>query len=378
MYPNLSYLFNDFFNSPLDNWASVFKTYGMSLVFTFGICSIILKSELRRRESIGLINPFICSKYTKWAENIFLIAISAIIGYKIIHIAQNLSIFKTYSREMILSSDGNVIGALSFILCSIGILYYSHEDVEKEKTSFYTLSVHLTIFIVIFALIGNKLFGIFEVNFEEKTLTQIFNESGTNFLGGLFGGMLGGYIFCKLHKIPYHNLLDSIAPVMMLGYAIGRLGCHISGDGCWGIDNNLPKPNWFFLPDWLWSYNYPHNVVDRGTNMVNTIGKYSKVLETPVFPTSLYEAIFGFTMFLILWQMRKKVTKHYVLFICFFLSMGIERFFIEFIRINSKYSFAGLYLSQAQYISLFLIIVSISFLFYRKLRSKYQPISLTK
>jgi phosphatidylglycerol---prolipoprotein diacylglyceryl transferase len=372
MYPNLSYLFNDFFNSPIDNWTSVFKTYGMSLVFTFGICSIILKSELRRRESISLINPFIRSKYTKWAENIFLIAISAIIGYKIIHIAHNLSTFKTYSREMILSSDGSVIGSLSFILCSIGILYYSHEDVEKEKTSFYKLSVHLTIFIVIFALIGNKLFGIFEVNFEGKTLTQVFNESGTNFLGGLFGGMLGGYIFCKLHKIPYHNLLDSIAPVMMLGYAIGRLGCHISGDGCWGIDNNLQKPIWFFLPDWLWSYNYPHNVVDRGINMVNTLGKYNKVLETPVFPTSLYEAIFGFVMFLFLWRIRKRVNKPYLLFIYFLLSMGIERFFIEFIRINSKYSFAGLYLSQAQYISLVLIIVSILFLSYKNLITKLQ------
>lgn len=372
MYPNLSYLFNDFFNTPIDNWASAFKTYGISLVVTFGICSMILKSELRRRESIGLIEPFIRSKYTKWAENVFLVVISAIIGYKIIHIAYNLSTFKTYSREMILSNDGSVVGALSFILFSVGVLYYSHENVEKEKTSFYKLSVHLTIVVVIFALIGNKLFGIFEVSFEGKSMSQIFNESGTNFLGGLFGGMLGGYIFCKLHKIPYYNLLDSIAPVMMLGYAVGRLGCHISGDGCWGIDNHLSKPNWFILPDWLWSYNYPHNVVDRGTNMINTIGKHNKILETPVFPTSLYEAVFGIAMFFVLWHFRKRVTKPYLLFIYFLLSMGIERFFIEFIRINSKYSFLGLHLSQAQFISLFLIVVSTLFLLYKNFIAKFQ------
>lgn len=377
MYPNLSYLFNDFFNTSIDSWTSVFKTYGMSLVIAFGICSIILKGELRRRESIGLINPIVRTESTHWTENIFLTAISTIIGYKMVHIALNLSVFKINSRDMILSWDGNVLGGLFFLLCSVTIIYYSIDHVksfDNEKTSFYKLSTHLTIFMIIIGLVFNKLFGIFEVDFDGKTFSQIFNNSGTNFFGGLFGGMLGAYIFCKLHKIPYHNLLDSISPVLMLGYAIGRLGCHISGDGCWGIDNHLSKPNWFLLPNWLWSYNYPHNVADRGINMVNTIGEHNKILETPVFPTSLYEAIFGFTMFLILWQMRKKVLRPYLLFIYFLLSMGIERFFIEFMRINNKYTYVGLHLSQAQFISLLLIIVSTSFLFYTNLITKYQPI----
>lgn len=379
MYPNLSYLFHDCFNTPFDNWTSVFKTYGISLAITFGICSMILKNELKRRELEGLIKPISTSSFSKWSENIFLILISAIIGYKMVYIGLNIDAFKLNSRDLVLSWQGNVLGSVFFTVCSMFIVYYGQEQSNKDTTtSFSELNIHLSVVVVIFSLIGNKLFGIFEVNFEQKTIAQIFNESGTNFLGGLSGGLLGGYIFCRIYKIPFNYLLDSIAPIMMIGYAIGRVGCHLSGDGCWGIDNNSPKPKWFIFPDWLWAYSYPHNVADKGINIVNTLGKHNKILENPVFPTSLYEALFGFIMFLIFWKTRKTVIKPYILFIYFLFSIGIERFLIEFVRINNKYYFIGLYLSQAQFISLLLIICSISVLLYMTFSNKYKQNTLLK
>ena len=164
----------------------------------------------------------------------------------------------------------------------------------------------------------------------------------------------------------------------MFGYSIGRLGCHLSGDGCWGIDNNIPKPKWFVLPNWLWSYNYPHNVVDKGITIVNSLEKHNKVLNIPVFPTSLYESIFGLIMFFIFWTIRKNIAKPYLLFVLFLFSMGIERFFIEFIRINTKYFYLGLYLSQAQFISLFLILFSSILLIYMYFKTKLHQKSLPK
>ena len=371
MYPDLSYFLNDFFNTPIDSWTSVFKTNGVFLAITFGVCSIMLKNEFKRRETIGLIKYVNPSKSTQWAENIFLVTFSTITGYKMLFIALNLSSFKINARDMIISWEGNIYGGLFFMLCSIGTIYLNHIEAKtsKKENYLYQLSTHLTVFIIIIAMIFNKLFGMLEVDFGGKTFYQIFNNSGTNFLGGLFGGILGGYIFCKLYKIPFHNLLDSIAPIMMLGYAIGRLGCHFPGDGCWGIDNASTKPNWFVLPDWLWSYNYPRNITNKGITMVDAAGAYNKILEVPVFPTPLYEAIFGFIMFIILWRIRKKVIKSYLLFTYFLLSIGIERFLIEFIRINNKYHFAGLHLSQAQFISLFLILFSITFLLCAKFKT---------
>ena len=51
---------------------------------------------------------------------------------------------------------------------------------------------------------------------------------------------------------------------MMLAYGVGRLGCHFSGDGDWGDPNRFEKPL-SILPDWLWAYRYPNNVINEGT-----------------------------------------------------------------------------------------------------------------
>ena len=50
--------------------------------------------------------------------------------------------------------------------------------------------------------------------------------------------------------------------VLFLTYGIGRNGCHFSGDD-WGIVLSN-QPDWWFLPDWMWSYNYPNNVINEG------------------------------------------------------------------------------------------------------------------
>ena len=100
--------------------------------------------------------------------------------------------------------------------------------------------------------------------------------------------------------------------------------------------------------------------------MASIEGKYNMILERPVLPTSLYEAIFGTVMFFILWNLRKKINRPYALFMIFALSMGIERFLIEFIRINPKYFFFLLNLSQAQYISIVLVLTSSLFFIKKK------------
>ena len=58
-------------------------------------------------------------------------------------------------------------------------------------------------------------------------------------------------------------MLDIGGPGMMLAYSVGRIGCHMSGDGDWGIININPKP-FSWLPDWLWAYTYPNNVAIEG------------------------------------------------------------------------------------------------------------------
>ena len=135
---------------------------------------------------------------------------------------------------------------------------------------------------------------------------------------------------------------------MMLAYGIGRMGCHTSGDGDWGIENLAPKPDWLsWLPDWAWAYDYPNNV--RGITLPH-----------PVWPTPLYEVVMALVLFGILWAIRKKNFAPGVLFSIYLVFAGIERFFIEKIRINERYNISSFEFTQAEMISTIIMILGVA------------------
>ena len=151
------------------------------------------------------------------------------------------------------------------------------------------------------------------------------------------------------------DLADIGSPGMLVAYGVGRIGCQLSGDGDWGIVNNSPKPfNW--LPDWTWSFNFPHNVLGKGKYIEGCSGNYCAVLPQGVFPTSFYETVIILTCFLILWSCRNKIQLPGLMFCFFLLIMGLERFFIEYIKVNFKYNLMGWPLSEAQMVSLCFVV----------------------
>ena len=170
------------------------------------------------------------------------------------------------------------------------------------------------------------------------------------------------YNFLK-YKIKILDLCDSAAPSLMLAYGIGRIGCQMSGDGDWGIVNLNSKPEWLsFLPDWMWSYTFPHNVINAGAPMADCGEKfwypYCYELLQPVWPTAFYETVLSVLIFSFLWYIRKKIRISGILF-CIYLGLnGIERFFIEKIRVNTEYNILG-GITQAEIISTLLIIISV-------------------
>src|SRR6185369_7671159 len=104
----------------------------------------------------------------------------------------------------------------------------------------------------------------------------------------------------------------------------------------WGIPNTAPKPSGLsFLPDWFWSYRYPHNVINEGIPIPGCVGHHCSMLELPVFPTPLYESITCILLFFFLWSIRKKISSAGVLFSIYLLLNGLERFAIETIRVNT-------------------------------------------
>jgi len=116
-----------------------------------------------------------------------------------------------------------------------------------------------------------------------------------------------------------------------------------------------PKP-FSFLPDWLWAYQYPHNVVNEGIPIPGCTGPYCNQLPMPVYPTALYEILMCLVLFFVLWAIRKKIKIPGQLAGIYLIFNGTERFFIEKIRVNTKYEFLPFHPTQAEIISFLLII----------------------
>ena len=88
---------------------------------------------------------------------------------------------------------------------------------------------------------------------------------GLTFYGGLLFGAVTYLVMLRRQGISLATAVDIGSPGMLLAYAIGRLGCHLAGDGDWGIVNRAAKPAWLsWAPDWTWAAHYPHNVIRQG------------------------------------------------------------------------------------------------------------------
>ena len=197
---------------------------------------------------------------------------------------------------------------------------------------------------------------------------SILSFDGLTMYGGLILASIVLIWYGKKHNMPTPHLIDSAAPPLMIGYGVGRIGCHLAGDGDWGIDNLNPKPGWLsWAPDWLWKFDYPHNVVNYGEPMAGCLDeKYCNHLVPPVYPTPLYETMMCIFLFLILWNIRKKITTPGLLFSIYLIFNGIERFFIEKIRVNTLYNVNGFRFTQAELISTVLFLLGVIGVFYFK------------
>lgn len=223
----------------------------------------------------------------------------------------------------------------------------------------------LIIWAAIWGFLGAKVFNFFEhfQIYNNYSVANFFKYSGLTFLGGLTFGALSYLIIGYRNGMKLNDLADIGSLGMLVAYGVGRIGCQLSGDGDWGLVNIMPKPiTW--LPDWMWSYKFPHNVINEGVYIDGCTGNYCSVLPFGVFPTSFYESVIILTCFLILWYFRKKIKLPALMFCFYLIVMGFERFFIELIRVNFKYEVFSFFLSEAQLVSIAFVLLSISILTY--------------
>jgi phosphatidylglycerol:prolipoprotein diacylglycerol transferase len=207
----------------------------------------------------------------------------------------------------------------------------------------------LVFVVTIAGIVGARVFHILEHldSFQADPWGMIFSRSGLSVFGGLIFGTVAGIACVRRWRLPARPLLDAVAPAMMLGYGIGRIGCQVAGDGDWGIPAVMAsKPAW--LPTWAWAQTYDHNIVGI-------------TIPAPgVYPTPMYETAMALSCFVLLWALRKHPFKTGWLFSLYLLLAGVERFLIEQIRVNPVLDFAGLHATQAELIAGALIVAGLA------------------
>ncbi|HET6226608.1 MAG TPA: prolipoprotein diacylglyceryl transferase family protein [Bacteroidia bacterium] len=386
MYPSLYYAVKDLFGLEIP-FLKLIQSFGFFVAIAFLVAAYFFSRELKRKENEGLLHAttikVLRGKKVTSSEYFWAALIGFILGAKILYMILHFNKMEDDAPGFFISMQGSLIGGIIGAGIALGIRY---SDFTSERKK-YNLTVptileepfhpyqhigNLTLLAALTGIIGAKIFHNLENwgDFVKDPMGSLFSLSGLTIYGGLICASIACIWYGHKNKIPTLHLIDAAAPALMIGYAVGRIGCQVAGDGDWGIDNLNPKPDWLsWAPDWVWSYDYAHNVNNDGVLMVNCgQEKFCYHLANPVYPTPFYETIMCVTLFLVLWSVRKRITTPGMLFSLYVLLNGIERFLIETIRINNPYTIGGFSFTQAQLISTIFILLGITGIFYfRKL-----------
>jgi phosphatidylglycerol:prolipoprotein diacylglycerol transferase len=207
-------------------------------------------------------------------------------------------------------------------------------------------------------IFGAKVYYIIE-NLDDVLASQdpfgmIFSGAGLVFIGGLIGAVTAVSIIIRKNNLPWFIFADILAPLIILGYAIGRIGCFLVGDD-YGIPSKLPWALSFpdgLPPTTYESFQYRYPWID--------ISNFEPGLLS-VHPTQVYEFLICVMLFFYLWNKRKNIRVPGSLFFTYLICAGTERFLIEFIRTNEKYLFD--IFSGAQVLSIIMVLIGVYCLF---------------
>ena len=252
-------------------------------------------------------------------------------------------------------------------LAFLAAYFVLREDMRRRRLPGDPMNIILVL--VIAGLAGSKLYHVFEQPSDllAHPIGMLFSSYGFAWFGGFLAGVLALIIMARRLHIPVLEMLDASSPAAALGYAIGRIGCLISGDGDYGIPTSLPW-GMAFRPLEA-GCRVKHFICVVHGSLVASTGQLfgmptDEVLH--VHPTPIYEFLVGVAIAIYLWKRGARM-------ICenrpagqllaeYLVLTGVARFLVEFIRINPR-SFLGL--TNAQVVSLLSLLAGVALLLYR-------------
>jgi phosphatidylglycerol---prolipoprotein diacylglyceryl transferase len=222
------------------------------------------------------------------------------------------------------------------------------EQVRHDLASTYTPRFFIPVLaavVILLGALGAKLYYCVEVwdDFLRDPSAVLFDISGSGWYGGFILASVGVVALLRYSNMPVLKTLDRIIFAVPLAQAIGRLGCFLSGDGCYGKETSLP-----------WGMSFPQGLVPTST---------------VVHPTPLYELIAYLFCFLLIWKLRRRNLPAGTLLGTYLATAGVSRFIVEYYRLNPV---VALGLTLPQIVSLAGVVTGISILFARALSPRHQ------
>ncbi len=420
MYPNLYYAFEDLFGIKIKGLQLV-NSFGFFVAIAFLVGAWVLTKEIKRKEAEGVLGyterTITTNQQVSWFDVLLNFVLGFFLGFKIIG-AFLIDEAMDDPQAFIFSGQGHLIAGLLTGLFFGGWKFKDKRQTASLKPEKRVIRIwphdrvgDIVIYAAIFGFAGAKLFDILEspASFIRSfkawqagtTDAASFLFSGLTIYGGLILATIAIIIYARKHKMNVMHLADTFATTMMIAYAIGRIGCQVSGDGDWGVPNmayistpdakiveatpdqanmalqtntafyldelhvdslsqakHLSTKAFAGLPNWLFAYNYPHNVIDAGVKIQGCEGRFCSHLPVPAYPTAFYETLMCTFLFFVLWALRKRVKLAGRLAAIYLIFNGVERFLIEKIRVNVTYDLP-FNPTQAEIISVMLIIFGI-------------------
>jgi phosphatidylglycerol:prolipoprotein diacylglycerol transferase len=203
-------------------------------------------------------------------------------------------------------------------------------------------------------ILGAKLYHLLETpaEFFANPLPLLLSRYGFAWFGGFLGGFGALLVMGWRAKLPVREFLDACSPAASFGYAIGRIGCFLSGDGDYGKPTSLP-----------WGMSFPNGVVPT----TQTCVQWGSPADCRVHPAPLYELLIWSAIGWLLWRLGARILKDPrragEIFCYYLILTGVARFLVEIIRINPPWILG---LSNAQVASALSVIGGVIFLVFLK------------
>jgi phosphatidylglycerol---prolipoprotein diacylglyceryl transferase len=256
--------------------------------------------------------------------------------------------------EVPLYSFGAMLG-LGFLVAN----YLLSKEIARKKIVPDVAST-VTLISISFGIFGSKLFHVLENfgAFLHDPFGVALNAGGLTFYGGLICAVAANIYYLRSENIPVLKFFDAAAPSIMIAYGIGRIGCLLAGDGCYGEPTKV-----------AWAMTYPKGFISTlASQNPELAAQYRELfpgevvpIDIPVHPTPIYEFLYALVIFAILWKLRLQPRAFGWLFFVYLALQSVGRFVVEFIRLNPP---VLLGLSEAQLIAVVMFIVGAGMVVY--------------